>query len=366
MVNNEDAMKRAILLALKGTGKVRTNPLVGAVIIKDGEIISEGWHHEFGENHAEIDAIDKLNNEETNGATLVVNLEPCVHYGKTPPCTPVIIEKKFAKVVIGMQDPNPVVSGQGISMLREAGIEVETGILENECQWLNRIFNKHITKGMPYVILKAAQSADGCISTSKGESKWLSCEESRKRVHELRAFCDAVLVGKGTALTDDPMLTVREADGVNPVRIVPDTNLSLPISLNIFKDAFNNKTFICCNQNEIVSDKAYELKALGVETIPCAVNSDNRIDLRLMLKKLYDEYKISSVLVEGGTNIFSSFADVNLIDELHLFIVPKLIGNGKKTFGELVTNSLSDAKELKFISTVLCGDDLHSIFIRKS
>jgi diaminohydroxyphosphoribosylaminopyrimidine deaminase/5-amino-6-(5-phosphoribosylamino)uracil reductase len=372
MANNEDAMiivpamKRAIVLALRGAGKVRTNPLVGAVILKDAQIISEGWHHEFGQKHAEIEAIDKLKESETEGATLVINLEPCAHYGKTPPCVPVIIEKKFAKVIVGMQDPNPLVARQGISKLKEAGIEVITGVLEKECRWLNRTFTKHITTGMPYVILKAAQSLDGCISTSKGESKWLSCEESRKRVHELRAFCDSVIIGKGTANADDPHLTVRDAEGVNPKKIVIDTNLTLPLSLNIFKDSINNKTYVCCSDEQFHSDKAYELKAAGVNIVPCEINSENKIILRAMLKKLYDEHNISSVLVEGGGGIYSSFAREDLIDELHLFIAPKIIGNGKKIFGELTTDNLTEALQLNLISANLSGEDLHVIYCKNS
>ena len=197
MTENE-AMKRALDLAMLGTGEVSPNPRVGAVILKDGEKIGEGYHAKFGADHAEIEAIRNAGLDDYSGCTMVLNLEPCTHYGKTPPCTDKIIELNFSRVVIGMEDPNPEVAGNGIKKLRDAGIEVEAGLMRDECMWLNRSFIKHIRTGMPYVILKIAQSFDGNIASSEGESKWISSEESRRRSHILRAQVDAVLVGEGT------------------------------------------------------------------------------------------------------------------------------------------------------------------------
>ena len=201
MQTHEDFMQHTFRLAMRGIGKVSPNPRVGCTIVKDGRIIGEGWHREFGGHHAEVDALNRCT-EDPKGAIAYVNLEPCSHVGKTPPCAPLLIQKGISKVVIAMQDPNPLVAGKGITLLREAGIEVIENICKEEAFWLNRFFVKHILTGMPYIIGKIAQSLDGCIATSTGESKWITCEESRHEVHRMRGEIDAVMIGRGTAGLD--------------------------------------------------------------------------------------------------------------------------------------------------------------------
>ncbi|MBI5324596.1 MAG: bifunctional diaminohydroxyphosphoribosylaminopyrimidine deaminase/5-amino-6-(5-phosphoribosylamino)uracil reductase RibD [Ignavibacteriae bacterium] len=360
-MTNENAMRRAIVLALNGSGYVSPNPLVGAVIIKNDEIISEGWHHKFGGKHAEIDAIDNASGIDLEGSTLVVNLEPCSHQGKTPPCTSAIIEKKFSKVIIGIKDPNPSVSGSGIDILKNAGIEIQTGILESDCRWLNRFFIKHITTEMPYVILKIAQSIDGCIATAKGESQWISGEESRNRTHRLRAFVDAVLIGKRTAEIDNPSLTVRNVTGRNPFRIILDSELSLSLSNKVFSDNEKYKVIIVCHENFRHSKKAENFRASWINILAVDEDDDSRLNLKSILKSLYSDYRIGSVLVEGGAGIFSSFARTNLIDELHVFISPKIIGNGIHSFDKYNISRLAYATNMKLVSSDLSGDDIHMI-----
>jgi diaminohydroxyphosphoribosylaminopyrimidine deaminase/5-amino-6-(5-phosphoribosylamino)uracil reductase len=358
-----EAMKRALLLAMKGAGKVYSNPLVGAVILKDGQLVSEGWHEEFGGKHAEINAIDKAAGVDLSGATLVVNLEPCVHFGKTPPCAPAIIEKKFAKVVIGMEDPNPLVSGKGVQMLREAGIEVEVGVLEEDCHWVNRAFIYHITNEMPYIILKVAQSFDGCIATSEGASRWISSPESRKLSHKLRAETDAVLIGRGTALADNPRLDVRVVEGRNPKKIVLDSTLSLPLNLNIFNNPSETDVFVACTFEAALSIQAEEFKNAGIKIVPVQKNTDNSLDLSSLLKILYKEHKISSILVEGGSSVFSSFAGQHLINELHIFTAPIIIGNGKHSFDNFSILALSEALKFKIKAVAKSGVDIYSVLV---
>ena len=359
----EQTMKRAIALALKGVGFVSPNPLVGAVILKNGEVVAEGWHHKFGSKHAEIDAIDNAQGIDLKDCTLVINIEPCSHHGKTPPCTTAIIEKKFYKVIIGIKDPNPLIVGKGIDNLTNAGIEVISGVLENECRWLNRFFIKHITTEFPYVILKEAQSIDGCIATSKGESQWISSEESRKRTHRLRAFVDAVMIGRRTVEIDNPSLTVRDVSGRNPYRIVLDSELSLSQSNKVFSDNEKYKVIIVCHENYRHSKKAENLRAAGINILAVEEDEDSRMSIKAILKSLYSDYRIGSVLVEGGAGIFSSFASSNLIDELHIFTAPKIIGNGLHSFDKFSINRLAYATNLNLISTDMSGNDIHSIYV---
>jgi len=356
-------MARAIELAQKGTGFVSPNPRVGAVILKSGKVISEGWHKKFGGPHAEVEAIKNAKGVDLEGATIVVNLEPCSHFGKTPPCCDLIIEKKFAKVVIGMKDPNPLVAGKGIKKMKKAGIEVVTGVLEVEAKWLNRTFIKHITTGIPYVVLKVAQSIDGKIATSSGGSKWITCEESRKEGHKLRAELDAILVGKNTIIKDNPQLTVRQVKGRNPFRIVFDTNLSSPITRSIFTDVFRNKTILCCSEKASNSVKAKKLRKSGVNILLVKTDKSGRIDLQDCLKKLSSKFQIASVLVEGGAEIHSSFIRQNLEDEIHFFIAPKIIGKGIGAFDSLMLKKLKDVNELEIKEIGRCGVDLRVVII---
>jgi diaminohydroxyphosphoribosylaminopyrimidine deaminase/5-amino-6-(5-phosphoribosylamino)uracil reductase len=298
-LSDEAAMRHALRLALRGTGRVSPNPRVGCVILKDGRFIAEGWHAEYGGPHAEVMALERAT-EDVRGATLVVTLEPCVHQGKTPPCTPRIIEGGIARVVIGMLDPNPQVNGRGVEQLCAAGIQVELGVLEADCFWLNRFFAKHVRTGMPYVVGKLAQSLDGCIALPDGESRWISSEESRRRVHALRAELDAVLVGKGTVFRDNPRLTVRKVPGRQPWRVVLDTHLQLPMMSFVFTDEYRDRTIVCCSAQAARQRKAETLREAGVQLLELPTDSDGRLHLPSLLRELSQRFQIASVLVEGG------------------------------------------------------------------
>ncbi len=363
-MRSEDLMIRAIQLAKKGAGYVSPNPLVGALIIKDDKVISEGWHKKFGEPHAEVDAINNAGNEDLEGATLVVNLEPCSHYGKQPPCAPLIIEKKFAKVVVGMTDPNPEVSGKGIELLRAAGIEVETDVLLPECKFLNRFFYKFMTENRPYVIVKSGISADGCIATYSGNSKWISCEESRLRVHILRSQVDGVLIGENTATRDNPKLNVRNMSGRNPKRIILDTNLSLSLELEVFKDGDRANTIVFTSEESSQVRKAENLKMGGVKIIACDLNDKGEINLNCVLSKLASEFSISSLMIEGGAKIFSSFLQEDLIDEMKLYSAPIFLGKGIGMFDHFKPYSVNNAARYKYIDFGWSGEDIEITAIR--
>jgi diaminohydroxyphosphoribosylaminopyrimidine deaminase/5-amino-6-(5-phosphoribosylamino)uracil reductase len=364
---NEEMMRRAIKLAKKGIGKVSPNPRVGAVIVKDGKVISEGWHHEFGKKHAEIDAIDKAKGVDLEGAEIYVNLEPCVHTGKTPPCTPALIEKRFSKVYVGMKDPNPLVAGKGIQKLKDNGIEVITDLCNTEAKWINRFFIKHIKTGIPYVIMKVAQSINGCIATSFGESKWITCETSRKRSHKIRAEVDGIIIGKRTAAVDNPSLTVRDVEGITPKRIIFDTNLSIPLNIKLFQDDDREKTIICCNFEATKTRKAENLRMVGVNVMPIMVsNEKHNIDIENALLRLSNDYSISSVLVEGGAAIFSSFIATPFVDELHIFIAPMIIGSGLNAFNFYNTDFLKKTKKFSVKAYSQSGDDIHIVALKNN
>jgi diaminohydroxyphosphoribosylaminopyrimidine deaminase/5-amino-6-(5-phosphoribosylamino)uracil reductase len=363
MISDEQAMQRSLELALNGTGKVSPNPRVGCVIVKNGEIISEGWHKEYGGPHAEVEAIRNAT-QDVAGATLYVNLEPCSHVGKTPPCTDLIIEKKIKRVVAGMIDPNPEISGKGIQALQNAGIETTVGVLESECQWINRFFVKHITTGQPYVIVKAGQSLDGCIATVYGQSKWITSEESRKISHELRAEVDAVLVGGVTAEKDNPELTVRLANGRNPKRIILDSDLSVSLKAKVFSSDDRQNTFVFCRPTALSKPKATALKISGVNLNTAGAGGGDYLNLRAVLEQLVSS-NITSVLVEGGARVFSSFASEHLIDEIHLFIAPIAIGSGLHTFSSLSVPSLNIARKFDIRSVSMAGPDVHLVATRR-
>jgi diaminohydroxyphosphoribosylaminopyrimidine deaminase/5-amino-6-(5-phosphoribosylamino)uracil reductase len=315
-------MQKAIELAKLGCKFVAPNPMVGCVIVKNNEIIAEGYHKKFGEAHAEVNAINSLvPGFDFSDCTLVVNLEPCSHYGKTPPCSDLIIEKKFKKVIISNTDPNPLVSGKGIEKLKKAGIEVETGVLEKEGHELNkRFFTFHKYK-RPYIILKWAQTNDGFISKDpapKNKSEnWISCEESKKLSHEWRAEEQAIMIGTTTASSDDPELTVRFAKGKNPLRIVLDKDLKLNPRLNIFNDASQTLVFT-------------SLPKAGHKNITyCQIDFSNNV-LKQILTELR-KLNINSVMVEGGTTLLQNFMSENLWDEARIIVNPtKNFGKGIK------------------------------------
>lgn len=363
-MRSDDLMLRAIELAKKGAGYVSPNPLVGAIIVKDGRVISEGWHKKYGSLHAEVDAITNAGTEDLTGSTMVVNLEPCSHFGKQPPCCDAIIEHKFSKVVIGMIDPNQEVSGQGVERLRNAGIEVEVDVLKSECRFLNRYFYKYMTEKRPYVIAKSGISADGCISTYSGDSKWISGEESRRRVHILRSQVDAIMIGENTALKDNPKLNVRNVSGRNPRRIVLDTNLSLSLELEVFKDNDRDKTIVFCSEKSSKIRKADNLRMAGVNVISANVSKDNEICLESALNVLAERFAISSLMVEGGARVFSSFLKANLIDEMKLYKAPIFLGKGVGMFDNFKPYSVNDAIRFKYIDFGWSGEDIEITAIR--
>jgi diaminohydroxyphosphoribosylaminopyrimidine deaminase / 5-amino-6-(5-phosphoribosylamino)uracil reductase len=324
-------MLRCINLAKLGTGHVSPNPFVGCVIVKDGRIISEGYHKQFGAPHAEVNAIETALTKgiDLKGAVLYCNLEPCFHHGNTPPCADKIIEQKISKVVIGMKDPNPLVQGKSIRKLKKNGLIVITGVLERESRMLNKFFIKHITTGMPYIMLKAAQTMDGKIARENYDSKWISSYESRALVHKYRNKYDAVLVGRKTVKYDDPQLNVRHVHGRDPYRIVIDPALSLKTGYKLFTDENAQKTIILTAkiQNR---KKAGLLEKQKVKIIECKA-ARGTINLKDALKKL-GAMGISSIMVEGGSETFSNFLKQDLADEIKIFLSPKVFGDGIRIF----------------------------------
>ena len=343
-------MRRAIKLAKKGGGYVHPNPLVGCVVVKDDEIIAEGYHEKYGEFHAERNALTRCKTE-TKGASLYVTLEPCCHYGKTPPCTEIIIEKGIKKVFVGILDPNPLVAGKGVKILQDAGIEVEVGLCENEIREMNKVFLKYITTKRPYVIMKTAMTLDGKIAAYTGDSKWVTNEESRKMVHELRSELAGVVVGIGTVLADDPMLTCRlEGNHHQPIRIVVDSNLRIPADSQLVKTAKEYRTIVACrhfdrseaerseveksslnvNKQKGFLDSLQTLDMRGLEVIHCA-SKDGHVDINDLMAQLGAQ-GIDSLLLEGGGTLNAAFLEAGCVDEVWAFIAPKIIGGeGAKT-----------------------------------
>lgn len=333
---DEELMAECLRLARLGKGHVSPNPLVGAIIVKDGKIVGRGYHRKFGKEHAERNALHNAGRK-ARGATLYVNLEPCSHHGKTPPCTDAIVSAGIRQVVIGLTDPNPLVKGRGIRALTSAGIRVREGILPNECRELNEFFVKKITTGLPFVTLKIAQTLDGKIALPNRRSQWITSEESRKRVHELRSQYDAVLIGANTARLDDPGLTVRLVKGRNPKRILLDGNLSTPLSARLFSDSLRSQTIVFTTQdgNEGVERKKSILERRGVEVVATKGTRAGTIGLRRVLKSLAD-HNILSVLVEGGEHVFTRFLEGGVVDRLLIFVAPRVCGTeGVPAFGNV-------------------------------
>ena len=348
-------MKRALRLAERGRGRTSPNPMVGAVLVKDGKIVGEGYHAKAGEAHAELGALKEAR-EEARGATLYLTLEPCTHYGKTPPCAPEVIEAGVKRAVIGMEDPNPLVKGKGIEILRRAGLEVEVGVLERECRRVNEAFCKYILKKEPFVILKVAATLDGKTATRIGDSKWISGEASRRFVHSMRNQVDGVLVGIGTVLRDDPLLTARVRGGRDPYRIVLDSRLKIPEEAKVIGTS-PSKAIIAATALA-PKDKIEKFEKRGVQ-IFIFDSKEGKVDLKSCLSKL-GEIGIMSLLVEGGTQVNGSFLDEGLIDKLLLFLSPKTIGDQQAPGifdGRGVVN-LQEAIALKEMKTKRVGEDI--------
>lgn len=323
-------MRRALQLALRGGGRAHPNPLVGAVIVRDGRVIAEGWHHEYGSLHAERDALRAANEAgcDARGADMYVTLEPCCHYGKQPPCTDAIIGAGIGRVVIGSRDPNPLVNGRGAAQLEAAGVEVVRDFLRAECDAINEVFFHWITTGTPYVIVKCAESLDGRIATSSGESRWITGEASRSFAHRLRGTTAAVMCGIGTVLKDDPLLTCREDfEGMRqPVRVVLDTRLRIPLESRLVKTAGESPVIVITASGDGPASRALEQRGVSVVRVPLA---GAHLDIRRALRELAAR-NIDSVLVEGGGTVngalFFPAEGGCLVDKVLVFIAPKIIG----------------------------------------
>ena len=353
-------MERALELAKEGIGKTKTNPLVGCVIVKDEKIIGEGAHLKFGDNHAEVNAILDAKNkgEDIKGATLYVNLEPCSHTGKTPPCANRIVKEGIKRVVIGTLDPFPKVSGKGVKILEDAGISVTEGLLEEECLNLNERFFTYLKNNRPFVVLKAGMSLDGKIATESGESKWITSEFSRAHSHELRGQLDAIMVGIGTVLADNPSLNVRHGKYKNnPIRIITDSKLRIPLDANLLDENLGSIAIIAttknCDKNKL--EKLKEMK--NVEVLICK-EKDNRVDLIDLMEKLKD-FDISSILLEGGRTLSAEMLINNLVDKFYFFIAPILLGSkGLSAIGDLDIKDLKDSIKIKDMTCEKLFDDI--------
>lgn len=321
-MNDQDYMRLALDLARKGWGWTSPNPMVGAVIVKDGRIIAEGYHARCGELHAERAALAACR-EDPAGGTIYATLEPCCHHGRQPPCTDAIIEAKLARVVVGSGDPNPKVAGKGIGILRAAGIEVTQGVLTEECTALNDVFFHYISTGRPLVVLKYAMTLDGKLAAYTGASQWITGPEARAHVHRQRGRYRAILVGVGTVLADDPQLTCRLEGGRSPLRIICDTHLRTPLTAQAVRTAGEVPTLLatCCREEE----KLRPYRESGCDILPLPPGKNGGVDLSALLTAL-GQREVDSVLVEGGAGIHWSFLEAGLADKVQAYLAPKLLG----------------------------------------
>lgn len=349
-------MRIALMLAEKGRGQTSPNPLVGAVIVKEGRVIGHGYHEQYGRPHAEVNAI-KNATEPVEGATIYVTLEPCVHFGKTPPCTDLIIKSKIKRVVVAATDPNPLVAGKGIQLLQEAGIEVREGVLREESEKLNEVFNKFITTKEPFVIMKYAMTLDGKIATESGESKWISSEKSRNHAHKIRGKVAAILIGIGTVLKDDPLLTCRIEGLSNPIRVVLDKNLNIPESSNILQTLDLAPTIIVTSESACV-EKIDRLKQKGVQVFLMQLD-DGIFDFKKLMTIL-GEAGIDSLLIEGGASTHAAAFEAGVVDKVVVYIAPKILGgqNALSPIGGEGIQKISAALELKTYELSQLGEDI--------
>lgn len=361
-------MERALKLAAKGRAAAAPNPMVGAVVVKDGRIIGEGYHERFGASHAEVIALEKAGQKAAGGA-IYLNLEPCSHYGKTPPCALKIIKSGIKKAVIAVEDPNPKVAGRGIKMLQKAGIEVKLSLLKKEAEKLNEAFFKYIKEKLPFVYLKKAQTLDGYIAASSGDSKWITNTKARLEGHKLRHQAAAIMVGIGTVLADDPSLTARleNKKGCDPLRIVLDPSLKIPLEAKIINQKSTAKTLlITAAESELSRARAALFKKekllrkkKSVEIMSFKTRENNYFRLPEILKALAAR-KISSLLVEGGARLSYSFLKENLVDKFYYFIAPKIYGgsDGAAAFAGKGPKLMEEAVDLEIISSKILADNL--------
>lgn len=358
-INEKDMayMRLALAEAALGRGYTNPNPMVGAVIVRDDKIIARGYHHCCGQGHAEVEAFRAAGDIDVSGATMYVTLEPCAHYGKTPPCADLIVSKKLARVVVGALDPNPLVAGRGIEKLRKAGIEVKTGVLADESIRLNEIFMKYIVGKEPFVLYKSAMSLDGKIATADGESQWISCENSRREVHELRHAYMAIMVGSETVLADDPMLNCRLVEGKDPIRVVVDSGLRIPLEARLVKTARDIRTIVACT-SQASEEKKERLTAAGVEVL--TVDEKNgHVDLKALTVML-GQMQIDSILLEGGATLAYAAFEAGIIDKVQMYIAPKIIGGrtSKTPVGGTGIARLQEAWQLTGMTAETIGEDI--------
>ncbi len=354
-------MRQATALALRGEGAVEPNPMVGCVIVRNGEVVGQGFHEQFGGRHAEVNALVEAG-ERAMGATAYVTLEPCCHFGKTPPCTQALIKGGIEHVVIGVEDPFAEVSGRGIAELRAAGIRCEVGICAAEAAWILAPYRKLIATGRPWVIAKWAMTLDGKLATRTGNSQWISSEASRAVVHQLRGRVDAIVVGSGTALKDNPQLTARPANFADvkrrAVRVVGDANAVLPITSRLVQTAADVPVVVAVSERADAT-KCSELSSAGVEVLRCPGDShEQRLD---GLFKELGRRRITNVLVEGGSHLLGTLFDMRAIDEVHVFIAPKFAGGAAalSPIGGVGIERMADALRLADIAIEELDGDVY-------
>lgn len=354
-MSDEDFMKLALRLARRGLGKTSPNPMVGAVIVKDNRVIGKGYHHRFGGKHAEAEAIENAR-EDISGAMMYVTLEPCCHYGKTPPCVDAIIQNNIGEVIIGTLDPYPDMKGKSVEILNGHGIKTKVGVLEEECRSLNEAYLKYMTSRLPFITVKFAQTLDGRIATSAGSSRWISSPASRRLAHKLRAQHDAVMVGIGTVIKDNPQLTVRLVRGRNPTRIVLDTRLRVPLDARVLMNQQEALTMIATTSGAD-GEKLSALRRMGIEVLTIPEDERGFIDLPRLLEAL-GQKGISSILVEGGAETITSLLRQKLADRLVVFTAPRIMGRGIEAVGELDIKDVDSALKLTFKKVYRSGEDV--------
>lgn len=354
MLNDEYYMRLALQLAEKTLGQTGINPVVGCVIVKEGRIVGIGSHLQRGSHHAEVNAL-LMAGKEAEGATAYVTLEPCSYFGRTPPCADRLVAEKISRVVVACADPNPQVAGKGIEKLRGHGIRVDVGVLEREARELNEMFNKFIVSRLPFVTLKSATTLDGKIAAKSGDSKWISGEASRARVHMLRHRHQAIMVGVDTVIADDPLLTARlEVAAIQPIRLVVDSKLRIPLDARVVKDQETKTIVLTTNQASI--EQMLRLNALGVEVVKCGEGP--RVDLRKAMAIL-SEREIGSILLEGGGRLNGAMLEAGLVDKIVLFLAPKIVGGAEApvAFALPGFDLMSDAIALERVNVERVGDD---------
>ncbi|MDA0836506.1 MAG: bifunctional diaminohydroxyphosphoribosylaminopyrimidine deaminase/5-amino-6-(5-phosphoribosylamino)uracil reductase RibD [Planctomycetota bacterium] len=346
-------MHRALKLAAKGQGRVEPNPMVGAVVVKNGKVIGEGFHQLFGGPHAEVNAI-KNAGAKAKGSTVYVTLEPCNHFGKTPPCTQLLIKAGVSRVVSAMTDPDERVSGRGFETLKQAGIKVENGLLEDEARKLNAPYLTLRNQGRPFIIAKWAMTLDGQIATFTGDSKWVTGEKARRHVHQVRDRVDAILIGIGTAQADDPLLTCRLPSGRNPLRIVLDSHARLSLNSNLVRTTQEAGTLVVTTDGS--DERCQSLESAGCEVMKVR-SRQGKPSLRYLLNRL-GQRQITNLLVEGGRQVLGAFFREKLVDKVMVYQSPKIIGDGLSPVAETGWHLMSQAARLQNVTTRRFGEDL--------